>query len=243
VKQTCRGGEVHLRSDGPGAFVGASVLTAEGLEDLALGLLMPLFLHNLNNRLVGVLGNIDLAALSAPASDRVLARVEEARNAAAPLRMYLDRLGELAGRQRGRARTGLRRAVEEAGRLASTAAGRAVSTRSEHDEASASATVPGAAACIISSLAAAALLELRGSGTMSMSCRCFEGRAGATVRWEFPKEGQRNPAMAEGASFLLSECSAVARAGGMSLDLRSLGAAGGEAELVCDAEMEPAADD
>lgn len=52
---------------------------ADLCDSTFFGLLLPYFLHNINNKLVGVLGNIDLATMFIPNLDKVQTKLDSAR--------------------------------------------------------------------------------------------------------------------------------------------------------------------
>jgi hypothetical protein len=58
----------------------------------ALGSLVPLLVHNLNNYLTGVLGNIDLAGMCRDEPAAASARLDDARNASFGIRDFLAEL-------------------------------------------------------------------------------------------------------------------------------------------------------
>ncbi len=58
------------------------------------GILLPYFLHNINNKLVGVLGNIDLAAMFIPNLDKVQVKLDSARQSTTSV---IDYLRDLSG--------------------------------------------------------------------------------------------------------------------------------------------------
>jgi hypothetical protein len=58
----------------------------------SLGSLVPAFVHSLNNCLVGVMGNIDLAGLYGEDPDTASARIDDARKSALRMRDFLTEL-------------------------------------------------------------------------------------------------------------------------------------------------------
>jgi hypothetical protein len=60
--------------------------------DEALGSLVPSFVHNLNNCLVGILGNIDLAGLYTEDPGRSSERIADARKATMKIRDFLSEI-------------------------------------------------------------------------------------------------------------------------------------------------------
>ena len=103
---------VHYSELSPGMYTAncSGRFDAEGTRDLMrcatlsrdtgifngifLGMMLPYYLHNANNLMVGVLGNLDLAGMFMPDIEKVEPKIAGARNATGTVVNYLR---EIAG--------------------------------------------------------------------------------------------------------------------------------------------------
>ncbi len=97
------------------------------LNNCFCGILLPFFLHNMNNLLVGVTGNIDLAGMFMPDISRVETKIDAARTATGSLVEYIRDISQTMFVDSGNLLSNecLKRAMI----LLRAAAGRSVSTK------------------------------------------------------------------------------------------------------------------
>jgi len=190
------------------------------------GLLMPLVLHNLNNRFVGVVGNLDLAHMFEGQPGRSLQKAGEAWSACEEVRAYLDVLGRLPDTGGAAPETTRLSAAEAAVRVASAGRGRSVILDAD-PPGSGGQALPSAAMPVCRALACAALLSVRGSGSIRVSGTVGEP-GGVAISWSRSGSGRRegDPSSSQVPS-ILGACAIVAVDAGMTLDLSGWGDADG----------------
>lgn len=198
--------------------------SARELESESAGLALPMILHNFGNRLVGLVGNLELAAIYPAGSEKSSLKIEAARASAGEVKGYLERLSALGSP--GRSRPGssggpFGAALETAGLIR----GRAVTLESgpggtaESDSAYPSGAVSAAVAIVT-----AALLRLGGAGSLTVG-RC--AASGILVSWERPDtEVPSLPGLALVPSLLIG-ATAVAAREGFRIAVNALGDLGG----------------
>lgn len=149
------------------------------------GLLLPYHIHNINNMLVGVLGNTELASMFLPGDiDRAIPKVKEATEAAGAVTRFLRDLSESTHPNLDRVAGGVS-PLSKLGRLISLACGRSVETEDLQKLDSIQipeSRDPFAAFGALIGAGAWSVLCLGGAGTVG--CDCREGAV--VIRWERP---------------------------------------------------------
>jgi len=69
-------------------------VSAELVSGCVTGFLMPYYMHNLNNLLVGVVGNLDLAEMFMPHTEKVAFRISEAKASASSVTGFIRSVSE-----------------------------------------------------------------------------------------------------------------------------------------------------
>jgi len=149
------------------------------------GLLLPYFIHNMNNMLTRVMGNAELAGLQLSDAVKARSRIDSALEGAEELRGFLGRLADRrvpSGRAFESYRAGDETPVLEMGRMSS---GTSVEFRHSRD-----ASFPedldvdrSELNALLACLSSAATLCVNGSGTVSMDLRSTDGEALFSVAW------------------------------------------------------------
>lgn len=175
---------LRLVPDGPGRG-----LVARAME----GRLLPLFVHNVNNLMVGAMGNLDLARLFSDDADRCRDKLDDAASAMGRLSDFMSDLGRISQSLPdggAPASWGDLRTVSTIGRLAS---GRSVSFHVKPAELSPSLPVYNhslfsgrAFRSICSGLVAAALLAVQGCGEIELDAD--PGIPSVGLRWKREKQ-------------------------------------------------------
>ncbi len=232
-----------LDSDAPGLHLGAagpmdrSLLcelaarppgrlrpSASELESSCIGLSLPLILHNLGNRLVGLVGNLELAAIYPSGSEKSVLKMKAARKSAGEVRSYLESLSAL--RSPGQSQPGPKSdPFTTAVAMADLVRGRAVTLESRPGDPSESGHghPPGAVSVAVA-MVTVALLRLRGAGRLTVG---RFGASGILVSWERPDtEAPGLPGLALVPSLLIGAASVAAREG-FRIAVNSLGDLGG----------------
>ena len=80
--------EDRIDLEAAGKIMGAGI-TGELADSLFSGVLLPYFMHNANNLLVGVMGNLDLAGMFMPDAERVEPKLNAARTATGSVVDYI----------------------------------------------------------------------------------------------------------------------------------------------------------
>lgn len=91
-----------------------------------MGLLLPYFLHNVNNLMVGVVGNLDLASMFMPEMEKVVPKLTSARAATGSVVDFIRDIALVPGPSSGNRVS--RAELEDALTLIKAACGRSVST-------------------------------------------------------------------------------------------------------------------
>lgn len=198
--------------------------TAQELESESVGLALPMILHNLGNRLVGLVGNLELAAIYPAGSRKSSLKIGEARASAGEVRSYLESLSALVSPGRGLSGSS-GDPFEAALGMAGLLRGRAVTLESEPvGTPDGDVRHPGGAASVAVVLVVAALLRLRGAGRLTVG-RC--GASGILVSWERPDtEAPGLPGLALVPSLLIGAAAVAAREG-FRVAVNALGDLGG----------------
>jgi hypothetical protein len=200
------------------------------LRSAAVGIMLPFILHNLNNRLVGVVGNLDLAGIFAGQPEKCSARVEDARTSMDEVRTYLDELGRIVESASPSPPPNLASALDAAARLASAGKGRTVSLDADRPDLYTGIRFPSELVPACCGLACAALLSLSGAGSLSIGAGRETLPAGFALRWS--RSGTPHPGpWTASAIQLLAASAGIAVAGGAFIRIGPWGDAMGEAEV------------
>ena len=150
----------------------------------ALGSLVTAFVHNLNNFLVGIVGNIDLAGLYPDDSDKVQDRILDAREASIRIRDFLAVLI----RFRSRGEEWSKESFLDMAAVARLACGRSMSLESSGQELlPGSLPVPDVAfRAVLLSLLGWAVESCSGKGSIRMGVEAPEGSLVLVIEWESP---------------------------------------------------------
>lgn len=212
-------------------FMCASLKGNEGIYNSAfIGMLMPYFVHNANNLMVGVMGNLDLADIFMPDTEKVGPKLSAARNATNNVVEFLRDLSDSFPSDDCTAFTG--DDVERSLVLIRSACGRSVSFEGP-ESADLAATLPcGSAAkatAALSGIAAWVVVSLGGMGTISY----FSGGGKLTFRWARPEGCGKShmPGSGNGAA-ILSLAGGLAASAGLALVVENYTKNGGEVSLV-----------
>jgi hypothetical protein len=203
---------------------GSGETSLELLPRLCRGVLMPLFLHNLSNLLVGVVGNLDLAAMYPPGSENTSKKLAEGKQAATEVRKYLEGMAGLDSGSSARYRSAT--AWADALELLSLARGR--STGIEAAGGPAPGQDPPAARAVACAAAAVSLLYLRGAGSIRMTS---PGPGRLEFEWRRPEGGALDPTWHAAAPSLAVQAFTVAVTSGISISIPGWAASSGSIHI------------
>jgi hypothetical protein len=180
-----------------------------------LGIMLPFFLHNNNNLMVGVLGNLDLASMLMPDLKKVEPKIADARTATGSV---VDYLRDLSGAiPSGDCSFFDGEAVKKCLILLKAACGRSIVSDGLGNMVlsySAKCLDPRRAASAFLGMAAWAVISMGGSGTVTGSS--LEEKL--TLEWSRPgNSSQPYLPGSEGASSVLSLAGGLAASSGMAL--------------------------
>jgi hypothetical protein len=174
--------------------LGCSVVTST-----VLGSMLPLFVHNLNNLMHGVVGNLDLAVLFAEDREKSMAKVDSAQQASARIGEFVNGLGRLSMMQTQRLTEPWLQPLLD---MAEMAAGRAVNfsyAPSDKRLTTSSSTLRAMLACMLG----AAMLAVRGCGKVTLSEGGRPGRSTFEIGWERAAQQTGRPDRSSEAAVLL----------------------------------------
>ncbi len=195
-----------------------------------LGILLPYYLHNANNLMVGVLGNLDLAGMFLPDLEKVEPKIAGARSATGSVVDFLR--GIAAAIPDNGSLLFNNDAVNICLTLLKAACGRSIDSTglSGIDIASPLVTEsPSHAAAAFIGMVAWTIVSLGGSGTVSGSSS--EGRIG--LKWVRPEgAGQAYMPGKENSASILATAGGLAFAAGMALVIENWTENEGEVSLV-----------
>jgi hypothetical protein len=203
---------------------GCGRASLEILPRLCRGVLMPLFLHNLSNLLVGVVGNLDLAAMYPSGSENTSKKLAEGKQAATEVRKYLEGMAGLDSGSSSRYRTAT--AWADALDLMSLARGR--TTGIEAAGGPSPGQDPPAARAVACAVAAVSLLYLRGAGSIRMSSPS-PGRL--EFEWRRPEGGALDPSWHAAAPSLMVQAFTVAVTSDITLSIPGWAASSGSIHI------------
>lgn len=195
-----------------------------------LGMMLPYYLHNANNLLVGVLGNLDLAGMFIPNMEKVAPKIAGARTATGSV---VDYLREIAGAIPSDDCSSFdENVIRKCFILLKAAFGRSVNSQGI-DEFNLTSLVncrhPSSAVAALNGMSAWAVVSLGGSGTVSGYSSA--GRLG--LKWSRP-EGAGLLCMpgSEYSSSILAAAGGLAASAGLALVVQNWTEHGGEVSLV-----------
>ncbi len=195
-----------------------------------MGIMLPYYLHNANNLMVGVLGNLDLAGMFMPNMEKVGPKVTGARTATGIVVDYLRNIAEaipsdecvsLGGDVIGKSLT-----------LLKAACGRSVNSTGL-DSIDLTETFnclhPSMAAAALNGMAAWVVISLGGSGSVTG----YSSSERIGLKWS-RSEGSGLPYMPgrENSDSVIAAAGGMAIAGGMALVIQNWNNHGGEVSLV-----------
>lgn len=165
-----------------GNGIGDGAVSAAQCLDEALGSLVSSFVHNLNNYLVGILGNIDLAGLYPDDPVNSTARIADARKATMKIRDFLSELV----RYRPRDGDWSPESVLDTAAVARLACGRSMSLETEGTgDLPDSLPVPDTAfRAVLLGLLSWAVRSLAGAGSIRLLVGVRPDAVELTVSWE-----------------------------------------------------------
>jgi len=195
-----------------------------------LGIMLPYFLHNNNNLMVGVLGNLELAGMLLPELEKVKPKIAGARTATGSVVGYLrDLAGSIPSGDSSSFSGG---AVRKCLILLKAACGRSVVSDGLDNMVlaySAKCSDPQRAVAAFTGMAAWAVVSMGGSGTV----KGFSSGEKLTLEWSRP-ESANQPYMPGGnsASAVVSLAGGLAASAGMALVVENWTDNGGKVSLV-----------
>lgn len=208
-----------LISDDTGLFNGAF-----------LGMMLPYYLHNANNLMVGVLGNLDLAGMFIPNMEKVEPKIAGARAATGSV---VDYLRHIAGAMPSEeCLSSNDNAIEKCLVLLKAACGRSVNSEGLEKMDTTSFSKfgqPFKAAAAFNGMAAWVVVSLGGSGTVTgdSSSERLE------LKWSRAEEsGMPYMPGSENSASILAAAGGLAASGGMALVVENWTEDGGEVSLV-----------
>ncbi len=195
-----------------------------------LGVLLPYYLHNANNLMVGVLGNLDLAGMFLPNLEKVEPKIAGARSATGSV---VDFLRGIASAIPGDGFSSFNNdAMGKCLTLLRSACGRSVDSTGLNGIDISSPLItenPDHAVAAFSGMAAWTVVSLGGSGTVSGSSS--QGRIG--LKWTRPEgAGLTYMPGSENSASILATAGGLAAAAGMALVIENWTENEGEVSLV-----------
>lgn len=178
------------------------------------GVLLPYFLHNINNKLVGVLGNIDLATMFIPNLDKVQIKLDSARHSTTSV---IDYLRDISGSIEQNEQSSFGEAAfNECLELLKLACGRSVNIEGFEEirlEKPINCLDSARAVSSLKGLAAWLIVSLGGSGKISVRVN----KNNITMKWNKPEGGglAHMPGSEQG-SFILLLAGGLAVSAGFS---------------------------
>lgn len=195
-----------------------------------LGIMLPFYLHNANNLLVGVLGNLDLAGMFMPDIEKVEPKIAGARSATGSVVDYFREIAGAIPSCEGLSFDG--DAIGKCLTLLKAACGRSVNSEGL-DELDLSGSFnrqhPAKAVAVLNGMAVWTVVSLGGSGTVSGSI--LDGKI--QLKWSKPEgPGLLYMPGSENSSSILAVTGGLAASAGMVLVVENWTEDGGEVTLV-----------